>query len=133
MDVIRRNTDYAIRLVAGLVDNYGKGPMSAKTLAEAADISFEMACKLLKKLASVKLVKSTMGKAGGFELAKEPAKVRFYDIIAAIQGNLCLNRCVADPKSCPKSPKCPVSKKLAGLQNYIEQYLKDITLDKLLK
>jgi Rrf2 family protein len=74
-----------------------------------------------------------MGKAGGFELAKEPAKIRLYDIIAAIQGGVCLNRCVADAKSCPKRPKCPVSKKLAELQNYIEQYLKDITLNELLK
>lgn len=133
MDVVRRNTDYAIRLAAGLVGGYGKGAMSAKSLAQDADIPFEIACKLLQKLAKAKLVKSTMGKAGGFELAKAPSKVRFYDIIAAIQGGICLNRCVADPKICPRRAKCPVSRKLAGLQNYIEQYLKDITLSELLK
>jgi Rrf2 family protein len=133
MDVIKRNTDYAIRLIACLTGNYGKGPLSAKMLAEAADITFETACKMLQKLGAAKLVQSTMGKSGGFELAKEPTKIRFYDIIAAIQGGVCLNRCVANPKSCPRRPKCPVSKKLAGLQNYIEQYLKDITLNELLK
>lgn len=133
MEAIRRNTDYALRIVVGLAVNYGKGLLSAKTLAENAGISFGLAAKLLQKLASAKLVKSVMGKEGGFELAKKPANIRLYDVIAAVQGNLYLNRCIADPKSCPNSPKCLISKKLAGLQNYIEQYLKDITLDELLK
>jgi len=133
MEAIRRNTDYALRIVVGLTCNYGKGLLSAKTLAEDADISFGLAAKLLQKLASAKLVKSVMGKDGGFELAKNPANIRLYDVITAVQGNLYLNRCLADPKSCQRSPKCPIGKKLAGLQNYIEQYLKDITLNELLK
>jgi Rrf2 family protein len=133
MDVIKRNTDYAIRIIAGLADNYGKGLLSAKILAEAAEVSFETACKMLQKLAAAKLVKSTMGKAGGFELAKEPAQISLYDVIAAVQKGICLNRCVANPKSCPKRPKCAVSRKLAELQSYIERYLAGITLDELLK
>jgi Rrf2 family protein len=133
MDVIRRNTDYALRIVVGLVESYGKGPVSARTLAETADVSFELTCKLLQKLASVKLVKSTMGKNGGFELAKNPEKIRFDEVIAAIQGGLYLNQCLVDPKSCPKKPKCAISRKLAGLQNYIDHYLKDVTLNELLK
>jgi len=133
MEVIRRNTDYALRIVIGLVDNYGKGLLSARTLAENAEISFGLAAKLLQKLSSAKLVKSVMGKEGGFELAKDPANIKLYDVIAAVQGNMYLNRCLANPKSCPKRPKCPISKKLVGLQNYIEQYLKDITLNELLK
>jgi Rrf2 family protein len=133
MEAIRRNTDYALRIVAGLTGNYGKGLLSAKTLAENVGISFGLAAKLLQKLSLAKLVKSVMGKEGGFELAKNPTNIRLYDVIAAVQGNLYLNRCLADPKSCPKRPKCPISRKLVGLQNYIEQYLKGITLDELLK
>jgi len=133
MDVIRRNTDYALRLVIGLVGSYGRGPLSAKALAYTADISFSMTSKLLQKLVSAKLAKSTMGKAGGFELVKLPSEISLYDVILVFQGQVCLNQCIANPRSCPKSPKCLVSKKLAGLQSYIEKYLKDITLDELLK
>ncbi|MFA5292552.1 MAG: Rrf2 family transcriptional regulator [Phycisphaerae bacterium] len=133
MDVIRRNTDYALRLVVGLVENYGGQPISARQLAKNQDVSETLACKLLQKLSSAKLVKSSMGATGGFELAKEPAKINLYQVIRAIQGEVCLNQCVLDPKSCPKKPKCAVSKKLASLQKYIEASLKDTTLDKLLK
>lgn len=131
MDVIRRNTDYALRLVVGLVENYGGEPISARQLAESQDVSAVLACKLLQKLSSAKIVKSSMGAGGGFELAKAPEKISLYQIIRAIQGDVCFNQCVLNPKSCPKSPKCAVSKKLANLQRYAEHYLSDIKLDEL--
>ncbi|PKL51038.1 MAG: hypothetical protein CVV39_00395 [Planctomycetes bacterium HGW-Planctomycetes-1] len=133
MDVIRRNTDYALRLVAGLVENYGGKPISARQLAEGGDVSTALACKLLQKLSAAKIVKSSMGAGGGFELAKPPEKISLYQIIRAIQGDVCFNQCVINPKSCPRSPKCAVSKKLASLQKYIEESLKNTTLDKLLE
>jgi len=132
MDVIRRNTDYAFRLIAGLAVNYGKPPIPAKQLAKNQGVSEPVACKLLQKLSSAKLVKSSMGAAGGFELAKEPGEINLHQVIRAIQGDLCFSQCVIHPKSCPNRPKCPVNKKLASLQKYIEASLKEITLDKLL-
>ena len=133
MDVIRRNTDYALRLVVRLVENHGRPPVSARQLAASQNVSYDLACKLLQKLSSAKLVASSMGANGGFELAKNPEKISLYQVIAAIQGNICLNRCVPDAKSCPKRPACKISKKLAALQKYIEEYLKNITLDELLR
>lgn len=131
MDIIRRNTDYALRLVAALVENYGRPPVSARQLAVNQDVSEALACKLLQKLSSTKLVTSRMGANGGFELAKNPEKISLYQVIAAIQDNICLNRCVSDAKSCPKRPACKTRKKLVALQKYIEEYLKNITLDEL--
>jgi Rrf2 family protein len=131
MDVIRRNTDYALRLVAVLVENHGKSTISARQLAKSCDVSYELACKLLQKLSSAKLVESRMGANGGFELAKNPEKISLYQVIAAIQDNICLNRCVSDAKSCPKRPACKIRKKLVALQKYIEEYFKNIKLDEI--
>jgi len=133
MDVIRRNTDYALRLVVGLVENYDKAPVSARQLAKNQDVSYELACKLLQKLSSAKLVKSSMGAAGGFELAKKPEKISLYQVIEAVQGSICLNRCVPDAKSCPRRCGCRISKNLVELQRYIEDYMKNIMLSELLK
>jgi Rrf2 family protein len=131
MDVIRRNTDYALRLIVRLVENFGKGPISAKALAETADVSYGLSCKLLQKLSSAKLVASSMGAGGGFELAKKPEKISLYQVIAAVQGDICLNRCVPDAKSCPKRQGCKIREKLVALQRYLEKYLRDIMLDEL--
>ena len=131
MDVIRRNTDYALRLIVGLVENFGRPPVSARQLARSQKVSHALARKLLQKLSSAKLVASSMGAGGGFELAKKPEKISLYQVVAAIQGSICLNRCVPDAKSCPKRPACKIRKKLVALQKYIEEYLKNITLDEL--
>ena len=133
MDVIRRNTDYALRLIVGLVENFGKGPVSAKALAESADVSDKLSSKLLQRLSSAKLVVSRMGAGGGFELAKKPEKISLYQVVAAVQGDICLNRCIPNAKSCPKRRGCKIRKKLTILQGYIEDYLSDIKLDELLK
>ncbi len=131
MDVIRRNTDYAMRLAAALVKNYGKPPVSARQLAETCDVSYELACKLLQKLSAAKLVKSTMGANGGFELAGEPAKISLYQVVSAVQGDICLNRCVPEAKKCPGGQKCKIRKNLIVLQRYIDEYLKNIKLDEI--
>ena len=101
MDVIRRNTDYALRLVVGLVENYGKAPVSARQLAKNQDVSYELACKLLQKLSSAKLVKSSMGAAGGFELAKRPEKsvsIRLLKPFKAVSASTAVCR---TPKAVP--------------------------------
>jgi Rrf2 family protein len=74
-----------------------------------------------------------MGAGGGFELAKKPDKISLYQVIEAVQGDISLNRCVSDPKSCPKRSKCMINRKLVVLEKHIEEYLKNITLDELLK
>ncbi|MCX5632454.1 MAG: Rrf2 family transcriptional regulator [Phycisphaerae bacterium] len=131
MDVIRRNTDYAMRLTASLVKSYGKQPISARQLAANQDVSEALACKLLQKLSSAKLVTSRMGANGGFELAKNPEKISLYQVVAAVQGDICLNRCVGGVKRCHNGQKCKTRKKLVALQKYIGEYLKNITLDEL--
>lgn len=131
MDVIRRNTDYAMRLICGLVKNFQKKPVSARQLAEEFDVSYELSCKLMQKLAAAKLVRSVMGAAGGFEIAKPPSEISLLQVIEAVQGGISFNRCVPDPKKCPNGLTCGICKKLTGLQNYIEEYLKKTMLSDL--
>jgi Rrf2 family protein len=120
-----------MRLAAGLVKSYAKNPVSARILADEYDVSYDLACKLLQKLAAAKIVKSSMGSGGGFELAQAPEKVSLFNIIEAIQGDIALNRCVPDPKACPNRPTCGICKRLVVLQDYIDNYLKKIMLSDL--
>lgn len=131
MDVIRRNTDYAMRLMSGLVKSYEKAPVSARHLSEDYSVSYDLACKLLQKLSASKLIKSSMGSAGGFELAKAPKEISLFDIIESVQGDICLNRCVPNPSSCPNKSTCGISKRLVDLQGYINDYLKRTMLSDL--
>jgi Rrf2 family protein len=131
MDVLRRNTDYALRAMVNLASHYGNEPVSTRTIAIKEDISYQLACKLMQKLQKTRLVTSCLGANGGFTLNKDPSKISLLDVINAIQGPISLNRCLLGINACPRQKNCPVRTKLVGLQDYISGYLAGITLDEL--
>ncbi|MFA5553760.1 MAG: Rrf2 family transcriptional regulator [Phycisphaerae bacterium] len=131
MDVLRRNTDYALRAMVHLAKNGQNSPVSARQIAKEEDISYELACKLLQRLQKSGLVSSTMGKMGGFSLGLEPSKISLGSIIEAIQGKISLNRCLIGNYKCPKGSQCPVYEKLACLQHDIDNYFERLTLAEL--
>jgi len=133
MDIIRKNTDYALRLMVNLAGNYGEEVKSSRKLAGEEKVPYYLACKLLQKLNDAGIVGSKMGPAGGFYLSKSPAEVTLAMVINIIQGPISLNSCLLGVDVCPNQPACPISKKLSELQNYIENFLKNITLKDLLE
>lgn len=128
MDIVRRNTDYALRAMAHLAKNYGGESISTRVIAEREDISYQLACKLMQKMNDAGLVTSTMGPKGGFTLSKEPSKINLLEIIQAVQGPLTVNRCLAEEESCPRKDLCPLSYKMREIQDYIVGSLSDATL-----
>ena len=132
MDILRRNTDYALRAMVNLAGHYGQEPVSTREIAQAEDISYQLACKLMQKLHNAGLLKSSMGPKGGFVLSRKPTKINLMEIIRVIQGPLSLNRCVLSKEVCNRQKNCKVTVKLAKLQKYISNYLEDITLDELM-
>ena len=133
MDIIRRNTDYALRAMVNLAGHYGEGPVSTREIAQSEDISYQLACKLMQKLNNAGLVKSIMGPSGGFFLSRKPKNINLAEIIEVIQGPLSLSRCLLGKNVCNKQSHCPITGKLTKLQKNISDYLQGVTLDELLQ
>ena len=134
MDILRRNTDYALRAMVNLAGHYGEGPVSTRDIAQFEGISYQLTCKLMQRLNNAGLVKSAMGPNGGFVLKRKPLKINLAEIIEAIQGPLSLSRCLIGDDVCPKQQNgCPITVKLTELQNNISDYLQSVTLDELLR
>jgi len=134
MDVLRRNTDYGLRMMVTLAKHFNNGElMSARWLASDGHFSYQLACKLLQRLHRAKLVKSSMGPKGGFQLNREPSKISLMEVITVLQGGIRLNRCLPGGEGCEFEPVCEISTKLACLQLYIEGYLEGITLEEILE
>ena len=134
MEVIRRNTDYGLRMMVILAKHSGNGELlSASQLACQGNISYEVGRKLLQKLRDAKLVKSVMGSKGGFKLNRKPSDISLKAIINVLQDQLYLNECMIDSQRCEFQPECEISVKLACLQEILCDYLESVTLDKILQ
>lgn len=134
MDVIRRDTDYALRLAATLAkQSADDAPLSARTLSQQTHVSYALTCKLLQKLAAAGLVSSSMGPKGGFVLAKKPEAIHFGEVIEAVQGPVSVIRCLMGDFKCPLKNGCPVNPKLEQMQQQIDGFLNDVTLAEFVK
>lgn len=131
MDIVRRNTDYALRAMVNMASNYEIGLVSSRTIAFQEKVPYQLMCKLMQKLHKAKLIKSTMGPKGGFCLSRKPEKITLLEVIEAVQKSLSLNRCLLSKSKCPKMKTCTIRPKLVELQGYIGNYLNNITLAEL--
>lgn len=132
VDLVRRNTDYALRLMVNLAENYGSGPISTRSAAAEEKVPYQLACKLMQKLQKSELIRSCMGPKGGFRLEREPSKINLREVVETIQGPISVNKCLMAAGSCERQRSCTARTKLAELQQYVRGYLSDITLDQLL-
>jgi len=131
MDILRRNTDYALRLAVNLAKHHGDGAVATRVLAEDEDVSYQLACKLMQKMSKAGLVQSDMGPKGGFRLGRSPEDIAILDVIEAVQGPLRLNRCLLNDDVCSRQAVCPVRAKMKELQEQMDQYLGGVTLGEL--
>ena len=133
MEIIRRNTDYGLRMMVALANYYVSGELTSATqLIQKGNITHEVGRKMLKRLREAKLIKSVMGPKGGFALNKNPSDISLMEIVAVLQGKLYLNACLVDDKECEFEPECNINTKLSFLQQHLDNYLENITLDKIL-
>ncbi|MGA2071222.1 MAG: Rrf2 family transcriptional regulator [Sedimentisphaerales bacterium] len=127
MDIIRRNTDYALRAAVELAGRFDGEPVSTKEIASRRQIPYQLACKLMQRLHKAGIVKSEMGPSGGFVLCKKPSKITVRSLVETIQGPVRLNNC----KLCRLSRCCNINPELTRLQGKIDEFLDGLTLKQL--
>ena len=127
MDIIRRNTDYALRAAVELAGRFNGEPVSTKEIAARQQVPYQLACKLMQRLHNAGIVKSEMGPSGGFMLCKNPSKITVRRLVEIIQGPVRLNNC----KLCRLSCRCTISPELTRLQGKINEFLDGLTLRQL--
>lgn len=83
---LRNQVEWALHCCAVLAGLPEGRYLSTKDLAELHGVPKEYLGKALQALSQAGLVESTLGPAGGYRLARDPAKVTFLDIVEAVEG-----------------------------------------------
>ena len=81
--------------------------------------------KLLRQLSVVGYVDSQKGLGGGFRLAKNPAKITLYDVVAAVEHVERWSNCILGQTSCTDRRACRLHKEWKEVRDHFLQFLRD--------
>ncbi len=127
---ISRLTDYATVILAALAQE-PEQLRTAAALAERTRLSLPTVSKLLKQLQRSRLVTSTRGLRGGYQLARPASQISAVDILDAIEGRVALTDCASGHGQCGLERTCRVGHAWQRLNLTIRRSLHEVSLAQL--
>ena len=125
---ISKLSDYAI-IVLGHMARDPDRVFAANDLAGRAKIAPPTVSKVLKALVKAKIVHSTRGAKGGYQLTRAPSATPIASIIAALEGPIALTECGLGSTRCEQSGSCDVRGNWSVLNGAIQTALESVTLE----
>jgi len=131
---LTRKTDYALVALSYLTGRHAESaePASAKQIAQTFGLPLPLLMNILKELVRAKVLASTRGSQGGYELAAEPGRISLLEVVTAMEGPVRLSQC-ADGlpivgQGCNLSDDCPIQGPIRSLHKRINRFLEEVTL-----
>lgn len=101
--------DYAVVTMAAAARHCGGARVSAGQLAEETGLPAPTVQKLVSRLTSAGLLRSSRGVGGGLKLARPAAAITLADIIEAVEGPIAMTACVEPGRNdCTLENACSV-------------------------
>lgn len=92
--MLSKKAQYAIYAIKKLSEEYQKGPLLIKDIAESEKIPKKFLEAILLELNNKGILKSKKGKGGGYYLLKKPEEINLADVIRMFDGAIGLLPCV---------------------------------------
>jgi len=130
---ITQEADYGIRVVVYLCKlGYGE-KLESKVISEKEGVPLRFLLKLLRKLIKADILRSYRGVKGGYTINKLPEQINLKDVIEAIDGPICVNRCVIEPEFCNmnRTSVCVVHRAMTKVQKKLNAELESINFKQL--
>lgn len=131
MKLITRNTDYALRAICFIARR--KQLVKTEELVKALSVPRPFMRKILQQLNKARVLESSKGQGGGFELHLQPKDISLIQIMYIFQGKLKLNECFLKKNICPNKGKCVLRKKIQLIENNVLKQLQKINIAALIK
>lgn len=101
--------DYSVVIMTAAARHCGGARVSAGQLAEETGLPTPTVQKLVSRLTSAGLLRSSRGVGGGLRLARPAAAITLVDIIEAVEGPIALTACIEQTRQdCTLEDCCAV-------------------------
>ena len=131
-----KKSEYALRAMIELTQEFGQGLVQRKTLADRQNIPLGFLEMILLSLKNAGLIGSRRGAHGGVFLIKSPREVTLGRIIRLLDGPLAPIACVSQTayqkcQDCPhaKTATCPIQRIMLEVRNAIASVLDHYSLE----
>lgn len=120
---------YAIIIMIELAKNYKNETfLSLSEIAEKNNLSLKYLEKIITLLNKEDYFITSRGSVGGYKLKYEPKNYKMIDILKATEKDIEPVQCVKDDSFCIKKSNCAIFSFWNGLNNAINNYLENTTL-----
>jgi len=131
-----KKSEYGLRALIELTEEYGKGPLRRHQIAERQRIPIVFLEQILLALKHTGILASTRGASGGYALIKPPSEVTLGQVIRILDGPLAPIGCVSKTAykkcdDCPyaKTSYCPLQDVMGEVRNAIADILDHYSLE----
>ncbi|MDR2587025.1 MAG: Rrf2 family transcriptional regulator [Coriobacteriales bacterium] len=129
---ISRRTDYAIRLIAALLQADGR-PLSVRHAASMQGVPYAFARSIQHDLVRSGILTSVRGARGGMLLAVDPNELTLYRLIEVVQGPVSIAICTNDKDWCSRRKGCQFHRVWEGANSILKDYLTSVTIKDLIE
>ena len=130
---LSKKVEYGLIAMRHIATRRGGDLVTAKEIAEAYKIPYELLAKVLQRLSKAGLIVSVHGVHGGYSLAEDPAEMPLSAIISAIEGTRpVIAQCLSQgPESCDVFDVCTIKAPLTKVQSNIERAFSTMMLSEI--
>ncbi|MDA3962733.1 MAG: Rrf2 family transcriptional regulator [Planctomycetota bacterium] len=127
---LNRKVEYALAIVAFMARRQGGELHSARSIAEATHIPFDMVTKCLQRLHKGSMCEAVQGKHGGYRLTMDLDKQSLGDFICAVFAPIAVADCIAKEgqSDCQLLCECELRDAMSKLNDRIQALLDDMSL-----
>jgi Rrf2 family protein len=130
---LTRRADYAIRAVIALAREAPGEALSGPRIAARTGVPTRFLPQVMGDLVRAGLVDATIGRAGGYRLAGDPASLSMLDIIEAVEGDARARTCVLRGGACRREDACDVHEVFASAQDALLGRLRATTVQDIVR
>ena len=125
---------YALIIMVYLAKHYDENRyISLKEISHSEGISVKYLEKIIFLINKDNYLSSQRGSDGGYKLSRTPKEYQLYDIITKAEGEISITTCVNSQFKCYKKAKCCSYRLWSELNGVITEFLKNKTLEDLIR
>lgn len=125
---LTQTAEYALRAMTYLAALPADRPARAREMTSSTRIPPSYLSKILRRLVEAGLLLSQKGHGGGFQLARRPERIRFVDILDAVDYGTDPNRCAFGWGECAGDHPCPLHDAWSAMKSSFRAWAAETTL-----